>query len=101
MRHAEAEAHHSPCPTPYQPCNFSSRACPSLFLRCRCCTFDNRGIGSSSIPEHLSTYKTGIMAGDVRALMDHLGWQKAHIMGMSLGGETSSQPSLSRLSIRH
>ena len=53
---------------------------------CRCCTFDNRGIGSSTIPENLSAYKTGIMAADVKALMDHLGWQKAHIMGMSLGG---------------
>ena len=52
----------------------------------RCCTFDNRGIGSSSIPESLSVYKTGIMAGDVRALMDHLDWRRAHIMGMSLGG---------------
>ena len=56
-------------------------------LLCRCCTFDNRGIGSSSIPEHLSAYKTGIMAADVRALMDHLGWRKAHVMGMSLGGK--------------
>ena len=53
----------------------------------RCCTFDNRGIGSSSIPEHLAAYKTGIMAADVRALMDHLGWARAHVMGMSLGGE--------------
>ena len=53
----------------------------------RCCTFDNRGIGSSSIPEHFSAYKTGIMAADVRALLDHLGWARAHVMGMSLGGE--------------
>lgn len=53
----------------------------------RCCTFDNRGIGSSSIPEQFSAYKTGIMAADVRALMDHLGWARAHVMGMSLGGE--------------
>jgi len=29
-------------------------------------------------------YKTVIMAAEVWALMDHLGWQKAHIMGMSL-----------------
>jgi hypothetical protein len=53
----------------------------------RCCTFDNRGIGSSTIPENLPAYKTGIMAADVKALMDHLGWHKAHIMGMSLGGK--------------
>jgi len=32
-------------------------------------------------------YKTGIMAAHVWALMDHLGWQKAHVMGMSLGGK--------------
>ena len=75
-----------------------SQACP-LMLACaaassagmpctrRCCTFDNRGIGCSSIPEQFSAYRTGIMAADVRALMDHLGWARAHVMGMSLGGE--------------
>ena len=66
-----------------------SEAVSSAGVPCahRCCTFDNRGIGSSSIPEHFSAYKTGIMAADVRALMDHLGWAQAHVMGMSLGGE--------------
>ena len=70
------------------PCIVMSQTSIRSVVCCRCCTFDNRGIGSSSIPEHLSAYKTGIMAADVRALMDHLGWRKAHIMGMSLGGES-------------
>ncbi|CAL8466172.1 g5708 [Coccomyxa elongata] len=51
-----------------------------------CCTFDNRGIGNSSIPESYAAYRTHFMAADALALMDHLGWCRAHVMGMSLGG---------------
>lgn len=49
-----------------------------------CLTFDNRGIGASQpVGKTLTVHQ---MAADTLALMDHLGWQSAHIVGHSLGG---------------
>ncbi|KAK9724828.1 hypothetical protein RND81_05G101400 [Saponaria officinalis] len=50
------------------------------------CALDNRGVGQSSIPTRKSEYSTTIMAKDAIAVMDHLGWRKAHIIGHSMGG---------------
>ncbi|GAB2223517.1 hypothetical protein Droror1_Dr00017658 [Drosera rotundifolia] len=50
------------------------------------CAFDNRGMGLSSIPTKRSEYTTTIMAKDAIALLDHLGWSKAHVFGHSMGG---------------
>lgn len=50
------------------------------------CAFDNRGVGRSSMPEHKNHYSTSIMARDALALMDHLGWERANIVGHSMGG---------------
>ncbi|XP_030935732.1 uncharacterized protein LOC115960874 [Quercus lobata] len=49
------------------------------------CAFDNRGMGQSSVPTKKSHYTTKIMANDAIALMDHLGWKKAHVFGHSMG----------------
>ncbi|KAF7816679.1 putative aminoacrylate hydrolase RutD isoform A [Senna tora] len=49
------------------------------------CAFDNRGMGRSSIPPKKSDYTTKIMAKDAIALLDHLGWRKAHVFGHSMG----------------
>ncbi|XP_059304571.1 uncharacterized protein LOC132056404 isoform X2 [Lycium ferocissimum] len=49
------------------------------------CAFDNRGMGLSSVPTKKSEYTTSIMAKDAIALMDHLGWEKAHVFGHSMG----------------
>ncbi|THU59539.1 hypothetical protein C4D60_Mb07t03160 [Musa balbisiana] len=49
------------------------------------CCFDNRGVGRSSVPSEKSDYTTSIMAEDALALLDHLGWKKAHVFGHSMG----------------
>ncbi|KAJ3694965.1 hypothetical protein LUZ60_000342 [Juncus effusus] len=49
------------------------------------CCFDNRGMGRSSVPTKKSDYTTTKMAGDALALLDHLGWKKAHVFGHSMG----------------
>jgi pimeloyl-ACP methyl ester carboxylesterase len=49
-----------------------------------CLWFDNRGIGGSvGSSDNLSV---PIMARDALALMDHLGWEAAHLVGHSMGG---------------
>ncbi|KAF8390962.1 hypothetical protein HHK36_023262 [Tetracentron sinense] len=53
--------------------------------RIEVCAFDNRGMGRSSVPITKSEYTTTIMAKDAIALMDHLGWRKAHVFGHSMG----------------
>ncbi|XP_050203828.1 uncharacterized protein LOC126653879 [Mercurialis annua] len=53
------------------------------------CAFDNRGMGRSSVPTEKSQYTTRMMAKDAIALLDHLGWRKAHIFGHSMGAMIS------------
>ncbi|KAM9959454.1 hypothetical protein ACTFIR_000530 [Dictyostelium discoideum] len=45
--------------------------------------FDNRGSGNSGTPNKFSTLD---MALDMIELMDHLGWDSAHVIGASMGG---------------
>ncbi|MFT6557597.1 alpha/beta fold hydrolase [Sneathiella sp.] len=47
-------------------------------------SFDNRGMGQSSSPQQAPDMHA--YADDVARLMDHLGWEKAHIVGISFGG---------------
>ncbi|GMF45952.1 unnamed protein product [Phytophthora fragariaefolia] len=55
--------------------------------RLRILTFDNRGVGGSTSP--IGPYTTSNMAEDVLALLDHVGWEQAHIIGYSMGGMIS------------
>jgi pimeloyl-ACP methyl ester carboxylesterase len=59
----------------------------------RVIVFDNRGVGRTDSPEEPFTTKT--MADDVAGLMDVLGIQKAHLVGLSLGGMVAQQFALS------
>jgi len=46
--------------------------------------FDNRGVGQSSKP--LGPYTTRMFAEDTKALVDHLGISRFHLLGVSMGG---------------
>ena len=51
---------------------------------------DNRGHGESTKLYDPEQYSIGIMAGDVRALMDHLQLERADMMGYSMGGRITA-----------
>lgn len=50
----------------------------------RCISFDNRDAGQTA--QSLAPYSIREMAGDTMGLMDALGVQTAHIIGLSMGG---------------
>lgn len=56
----------------------------------RVVALDNRGHGESTKLYDPELYHIGTMAGDVRALMDHLGLPRADLMGYSMGGRIAA-----------
>ena len=52
----------------------------------RAIALDNRGHGASSTLYDPADYAMPLMADDVRALLDHLGIERADVMGYSMGG---------------
>jgi pimeloyl-ACP methyl ester carboxylesterase len=56
----------------------------------RVIALDNRGHGDSGKLYDPALYEVEIMAGDVLALMDHLGIERADIMGYSLGSRMTA-----------
>jgi 3-oxoadipate enol-lactonase len=69
---------------------FSSERCDWIFQTrafkkyYRVITFDNRGVGKTNKPG--GPYTTRMMADDTIGLMDHLAVDRAHILGVSMGG---------------
>ena len=59
---------------------------PLLTDEHRVVVYDLRGHGRSDAPEDESSYSIQAYAEDLRALLDHLGVQHAHILGSSFGG---------------
>lgn len=53
-------------------------------------SFDNRGHGQSETLYDVEKYGADLMAGDVKALLQHIGIEKAHIMGYSMGARISA-----------
>lgn len=56
----------------------------------RVIAFDNRGHGESSKLYDPEDYHLGTMAGDLRALMDHLALPRADVMGYSMGARITA-----------
>jgi pimeloyl-ACP methyl ester carboxylesterase len=61
----------------------------------RVIALDNRGHGESGKLYDPAQYEVAIMAGDVIALLDHLGIERADIMGYSLGSRMTAVLALS------
>jgi pimeloyl-ACP methyl ester carboxylesterase len=57
---------------------------PAFAERYRVIALDNRGAGQTDAPDH--PYTTRMMADDTAGLLDVLGIQRAHVLGVSMGG---------------
>ncbi|RUU85806.1 alpha/beta fold hydrolase, partial [Mesorhizobium sp. M7A.F.Ca.MR.176.00.0.0] len=61
----------------------------------RAIAFDNRGHGSSSKSYEEADYTPVKMASDAAALLGHLGIERAHVMGYSMGARIAAFMALS------
>jgi pimeloyl-ACP methyl ester carboxylesterase len=62
--------------------------------RYRCITWSARGYPPSDVPEKPTSYSQARAADDILAILDHLKLDKAHIVGLSMGGYTALQVAL-------
>lgn len=57
------------------------------FARCyRCVAYNARGYPHSDVPEDVDAYSQGHAVADAIAVLDHLAIERAHVVGLSMGG---------------
>ena len=61
---------------------------------CQILAHDQRGLGQSGKPD--TTYTMADYADDAAALLDHVDWDSAHVLGVSFGGMVAQE-----LALRH
>ena len=62
----------------------------------RVLVLDHRGHGDSEGPADISSYTIVQMADDVEALVDHVGFERYHLVGHSMGGGVAQEIALRR-----
>jgi pimeloyl-ACP methyl ester carboxylesterase len=65
---------------------------PAFVETYRVIAFDNRGAGQTDAPDH--PYTTRMMADDTVGVMDALGVERAHVLGVSMGGMIAQEIAL-------
>jgi 3-oxoadipate enol-lactonase len=65
---------------------------PALVKQYQVIRLDNRGFGRTSAPD--SPYTIGQMANDTAALLEHIGIEKVHLAGHSMGGHIAQELAL-------
>jgi 3-oxoadipate enol-lactonase len=73
--------------------SWTMQVAPLVASGLRVITFDNRGVGRSSLPP--GPYSSREMAADTKALADALGLTAFHLVGVSMGGLIAQEYALS------